>query len=93
MCYRQTPYSGAALAAEAAYTALTWKIPCQALEFVSVDGVHNDQGDAAVIKEPAQGRPAGECIADRLGEAAACGEPWQLGFQPAAQCIDEGPGT
>src|SRR3954453_21056036 len=54
----------------------------------SLDGIVVEL-DPAVLEEPAKSVPAGERIADRLGEAAAGGEPRQLFCKPELQCLDE----
>ena len=47
--------------------------------------------DAAVIKEPAQRRPAGEHVADGVSQPAARRNPAQLVFQPRLHDLDKRP--
>ena len=45
--------------------------------------------DASLIEEPAEGAPTGECIADRLGQAAAGRNAAELRLKPDLHGIDQ----
>jgi hypothetical protein len=46
--------------------------------------------DAAVIEKQAEGGPAGECISDRVRNAAAGREPVEFGLKPGFNAVISG---
>ena len=49
--------------------------------------------DAAVVEESAEGWPAGEGVADRLGKGAAAGDATKFRLEPRLHCGDERSGV
>jgi hypothetical protein len=56
---------------------------CPLVEYICVEL------DAAVIQEPAESFPAGQCVTDRVGQAAFWWDPFKLCFEPDLHGLDQ----